>query len=125
MTLCRDSSDVNMRDNNDDDGVHAASFSRTQGDGGDDEWGEGSRALGPLQSGLQTRSTATRRSSKSRKRKAQSKQKRLKKPYSSNTLMNCLLDLEYGNTDAKVKGEGNQEFQWDIQEYVEVLDREN
>ena len=53
----------------------------------------------------------------------QQRQRRLKKPFSADSLLNCLLDLEYGNTDVKRVLAGDNAFQWDIKEYMESLER--
>lgn len=46
---------------------------------------------------------------------------RKKKPCSEKALLECLLDLEYGNTDPRCVGEGDQEFRWDIDGFVNHL----
>lgn len=46
---------------------------------------------------------------------------RLRKPFSTNSLLNCLLDLEYGNTDVKRVLTGDGAFEWDIGGYIDYI----
>lgn len=49
-------------------------------------------------------------------------ERRLKKPFSSSSLLGCLLDLEYGNTDVKRVMAGDNAFEWDIGGYIDYID---
>lgn len=61
---------------------------------------------------------------KTTKKRKSKRKPRLKKPYSNSTMLSCLLDLEYGNTNAHGVGQGDQEFHWDIAKYINVIDTE-
>ena len=50
------------------------------------------------------------------KAKVRQRQKRLKKPFSTESLLNCLLDLEYGKTGNNF--DQDTTFDWDIKDYI-------
>jgi len=79
------------------------------------------------QSGLDTdleESLASRERSKAGKssKKGRRRSPRKKKPCSEKALLECLLDLEYGNSNPQGKGEGDQEFRWNISGFVDKLE---
>uniref|UniRef100_A0A7S2D1F7 Uncharacterized protein n=1 Tax=Florenciella parvula TaxID=236787 RepID=A0A7S2D1F7_9STRA len=53
--------------------------------------------------------------------KKKGRARRLKKPYSGTSLLDCLLDLEYGSTSGSL---AEKPFRWEISGFVNALDRD-